>query len=128
MMTGLAAIRPPLGGFGSRLASVERKPAARVRDRHFRPSPGPAAADPSMVPGAGAERAEHQVSSTGNSLLRWAEQQVGHGAAAGAPPSGGAAWEVLAALIGTVDAPEDWAAQHDHYLYGAEKRSLPHDR
>lgn len=34
----------------------------------------------------------------------------------------GDAWDVLDALAGTVDAPSDWAAEHDHYLYGTEKR------
>ncbi len=32
------------------------------------------------------------------------------------------AWDILDALAGTVDAPEDWATEHDHYLYGAPKR------
>jgi len=33
------------------------------------------------------------------------------------------AWEVLGRLAGTVDAPEDWAQEHDHYLYGSPKRN-----
>ena len=32
------------------------------------------------------------------------------------------AWDVLDALAGTVDAPTDWAAEHDHYLYDTPKR------
>jgi hypothetical protein len=32
------------------------------------------------------------------------------------------AWDVLEALGGSVEAPLDWAAEHDHYLYGAPKR------
>ena len=32
------------------------------------------------------------------------------------------AWDVLAKLAGTVEGPPDWAAQHDHYLYGTPKR------
>lgn len=32
------------------------------------------------------------------------------------------AWAVLETLQGTVDAPADWAAEHDHYLYGLPKR------
>ena len=32
------------------------------------------------------------------------------------------AWDVLEQLAGTVDAPADWAAEHDHYLYGSPKR------
>jgi len=30
-------------------------------------------------------------------------------------------WDVLEDLAGTVDAPDDWASQHDHYLYGTPK-------
>jgi len=33
------------------------------------------------------------------------------------------AWSILGSLTGTVDAPEDWAQEHDHYLYGAPKRN-----
>ncbi len=33
----------------------------------------------------------------------------------------GDAWEVLETLTGTVDAPPDWASEHDHYLYGTAK-------
>ena len=32
------------------------------------------------------------------------------------------AWDVLEQLAGTVNAPADWAAEHDHYLYGSPKR------
>jgi hypothetical protein len=31
-------------------------------------------------------------------------------------------WEAIAGLIGTVEAPIDWSAEHDHYLYGSPKR------
>jgi hypothetical protein len=31
------------------------------------------------------------------------------------------AWDVLESLTGTVDAPVDWSAEHDHYLYGTPK-------
>ena len=31
------------------------------------------------------------------------------------------AWDVLDALAGSVDAPADWAAEHDHYLYGTSR-------
>lgn len=34
----------------------------------------------------------------------------------------GSAWDILEGLIGTVQGPEDWAAEHDHYLYGTPKR------
>ncbi|MCP3956631.1 MAG: antitoxin family protein [bacterium] len=33
------------------------------------------------------------------------------------------AWAELEALAGSVEAPEDWAREHDHYLYGSPKRS-----
>lgn len=32
------------------------------------------------------------------------------------------AWDVIESLIGTVEAPPDWASEHDHYLYGTPKR------
>jgi hypothetical protein len=32
------------------------------------------------------------------------------------------AWDVLDRFAGTVDAPSDWASQHDHYFYGTPKR------
>ena len=31
------------------------------------------------------------------------------------------AWDVLESLTGSIEAPEDWAEQHDHYLYGTPK-------
>ena len=40
----------------------------------------------------------------------------------GAQAADGDAWEVLASLAGTVEAPADWALEHDHYLYGTPKR------
>lgn len=39
-----------------------------------------------------------------------------------APQSAGL-WDVLEKYAGSVEAPEDWAAQHDHYLYGTPKRT-----
>jgi hypothetical protein len=33
------------------------------------------------------------------------------------------AWQILERLAGTVDGPEDWAAEHDHYISGTPKRS-----
>ncbi len=36
---------------------------------------------------------------------------------------GQSAWDVLEQLAGTVEAPADWAAEHDHYLYGSPKRA-----
>jgi len=32
------------------------------------------------------------------------------------------AWDVLDQMTGTVDGPDDWSAEHDHYLYGTPKR------
>lgn len=32
------------------------------------------------------------------------------------------AWSVLDNLTGSVDAPPDWAREHDHYLYAAPKQ------
>jgi hypothetical protein len=32
------------------------------------------------------------------------------------------AWDVLDRMTGTVEGPEDWSAEHDHYLYGTPKR------
>jgi len=34
----------------------------------------------------------------------------------------GDVWNLLETLAGTVEAPSDWAAEHDHYLYGVPKR------
>jgi hypothetical protein len=39
------------------------------------------------------------------------------------PAAHGDALGVLENLIGTVEAPVDWAAEHDHYLYGTPKRA-----
>jgi len=33
------------------------------------------------------------------------------------------AWSVLRSLAGSYDGPADWSTEHDHYIYGAEKRS-----
>jgi hypothetical protein len=33
------------------------------------------------------------------------------------------ALEVLDRLTGSIEGPGDWAAEHDHYLYGTPKRS-----
>lgn len=32
------------------------------------------------------------------------------------------AWTVLRINAGSVEMPEDWAKEHDHYLYGTPKR------
>ena len=33
-------------------------------------------------------------------------------------------WDIIENLIGTGEAPEDWAIEHDHYLYGLPKRNI----
>jgi hypothetical protein len=37
-------------------------------------------------------------------------------------PQSGNAWDVLDQAIGSVQAPADWTAEQDHYLYGTPKR------
>ena len=37
-------------------------------------------------------------------------------------PGSGDAWGALEELVSTIDAPRDWAKEHDHYLYGSAKR------
>lgn len=32
-------------------------------------------------------------------------------------------WDAIANLIGSIEAPTDWAAEHDHYLYGTPKQA-----
>jgi len=32
------------------------------------------------------------------------------------------AWDEIAKLAGTIEGPEDWAAEHDHYIHGTPKR------
>ncbi len=31
-------------------------------------------------------------------------------------------WSLLEALQGTLEAPDDWAGEHDHYLYGVPRQ------
>jgi hypothetical protein len=33
------------------------------------------------------------------------------------------AWSVLEAMAGTVEAPKDWASEHDHFLYNSPLRT-----
>jgi hypothetical protein len=40
----------------------------------------------------------------------------------------GDAWDVLEALTGTIEAPSDWAREHNHYLYGTPKRKTGSDK
>lgn len=37
------------------------------------------------------------------------------------------AWDILESLAGTIDAPEDWSSEHDHYLYGTPKQNIAHE-
>lgn len=37
-------------------------------------------------------------------------------------PQEGDAWDMLESMTGTVEAPSDWSAEHNHYLYGTPKR------
>jgi hypothetical protein len=30
-------------------------------------------------------------------------------------------WDILESMTGTLEAPADWAAEHDHYVYGTPK-------
>ncbi len=32
-------------------------------------------------------------------------------------------WDKLRSIAGTVEGPEDWAQNHDHYIHGTPKRS-----
>lgn len=34
----------------------------------------------------------------------------------------GNAWDTLAGMAGSIEAPADWSSEHDHYLYGSPKR------
>jgi hypothetical protein len=36
----------------------------------------------------------------------------------------GDAWDVLDSLVDSYDGPEDWSAEHDHYLYGTATHKL----
>ena len=36
----------------------------------------------------------------------------------------GDAWDLLERLAGTIDAPEDWSIEHDHYIHGTLKRAV----
>lgn len=31
-------------------------------------------------------------------------------------------WDIIESMIGTVPAPSDWSAEHDHYIHGTPKR------
>ncbi|HET7230718.1 MAG TPA: hypothetical protein VFJ16_11990 [Longimicrobium sp.] len=38
------------------------------------------------------------------------------------------AFAVLESLVGSIEAPADFAAEHDHYIYGTPKRADPSER
>lgn len=42
--------------------------------------------------------------------------------AAGEPKPAGSFFDTVRELIGSVEGPEDWAAEHDHYIHGSPKR------
>ncbi len=44
-------------------------------------------------------------------------------ASAELPELEGDAWDLLNRLAGTIDAPEDWSIEHDHYIHGTPKRA-----
>lgn len=37
------------------------------------------------------------------------------------------AWELLEDMAGSMEAPEDWSQEHDHYLYGTSKQCTEND-
>jgi hypothetical protein len=45
------------------------------------------------------------------------------GRAKAARIGGATGWDAIEKLVGTVPGPEDWAAEHDHYLRGTPKRN-----
>jgi len=36
---------------------------------------------------------------------------------------GDSLWDILSELAGTVEGPQDWSEEHDHYLYGTPERN-----
>ena len=34
----------------------------------------------------------------------------------------GNAWDILKSMAGTIEGPEDWSEELDHYLYGTPKK------
>ena len=36
-------------------------------------------------------------------------------------PAWNNAWDFLASIAGTLEGPEDWSEQHEHYVYGTPK-------
>jgi hypothetical protein len=42
----------------------------------------------------------------------------------GESKSTGSFFDAVRDLIGSVEGPEDWAAEHDHYIHGTPKREV----
>ncbi|MCZ6677071.1 MAG: hypothetical protein O7E52_07450 [Candidatus Poribacteria bacterium] len=38
-------------------------------------------------------------------------------------PQSGDLWDLLEEKAGTIEGPEDWSVEHDHYIHGTPKRS-----
>jgi hypothetical protein len=36
-------------------------------------------------------------------------------------PDAAGDWSAVESLIGSIELPEDWSAEHDHFLYGSPK-------
>jgi len=43
-------------------------------------------------------------------------------ASPGEPESRGSFFDTMRDLVGSVEGPADWAAEHDHYIHGTPKR------
>ncbi len=41
------------------------------------------------------------------------------------PSGNGDVWALLEQMAGSIEAPPDWAREHDHYLYDTPKRGTP---
>ena len=86
------------------------KPAATDQQQHGSETVAQERARPRTTPNGPAS-----LNVNGNSSLPVAQGIASEAAAVDA-------FEVLEALAGSIEAPEDWAAEHDHYLYGTPKR------
>ena len=63
---------------------------------------------------------ENSAALAGPSVKRRARRQRGR--AKGKRRCALTGWDAIEALAGTVEGPEDWAAEHDHYIHGTPKR------
>ena len=64
------------------------------------------------------EFAEVELSANSPELLLWSNREPEQPAHADSERG----WDFLTSLIGSVEAPADWATEHDHYLYGSPRR------